>query len=201
MIFVAVGTQLPFDRMVHAVDRWADASGFPDVFAQVGPTKQPPRFIPWTQSLTPQEYEAHVDAADVVVSHAGMGTILTCLLKRKPVLVMARHARLGEQRNDHQLATAARLSAMGLLDVARDEHHLAECLDRLTTLAPRAEIGEHAASGLIDSLRSFIQGTPVLQQMTEPKIPMLVARMEPVPVEPGLGSGTSARQPEHAGSR
>lgn len=199
MIFVAVGTQLPFDRMVHAVDRWAARAGRTDVFAQVGPTKEPPRFIRWTRNLTPVEYEQHVDKASVVVAHAGMGTILTCLLKRKPVLVMARHAKWGEQRNDHQLATADRLSAMGLVDVATDEHHLAECLDRLASLAPRAPIGAHAADGLIEFVRSFIHGPTSAPQLAEPKVPVLRPTMQPAPREAEVKPGVGAR--EHAGAR
>ncbi len=35
MIFVTVGEQLPFDRLVRAVDEWAAASG-KEVFAQIG---------------------------------------------------------------------------------------------------------------------------------------------------------------------
>ena len=33
MIFVTVGTQLHFDRMAAAVDRWAGERGVTDVFA------------------------------------------------------------------------------------------------------------------------------------------------------------------------
>ena len=40
MIFVTVGTQLAFDRMIKAVDEWAGARGRTDVFAQVGPAAQ-----------------------------------------------------------------------------------------------------------------------------------------------------------------
>src|SRR3954470_10768842 len=36
VIFATVGTQLPFDRLVGAVDRWAATRGDRDVFAQVG---------------------------------------------------------------------------------------------------------------------------------------------------------------------
>ena len=36
MIFITVGTDLPFDRMIRALDDWAGASGRRDIFAQIG---------------------------------------------------------------------------------------------------------------------------------------------------------------------
>jgi hypothetical protein len=37
MIFVTVGTQGQFDRLIRTVDEWADARGRTDLFAQTGP--------------------------------------------------------------------------------------------------------------------------------------------------------------------
>ena len=45
MIFVTVGTQLPFDRLIRAVDNWAKAAGRRDVFAQIGPASYRPLHI------------------------------------------------------------------------------------------------------------------------------------------------------------
>ena len=35
-IFVTVGTQLPFDRLIAAIDSWAGKNAQADIFAQVG---------------------------------------------------------------------------------------------------------------------------------------------------------------------
>ncbi|MEM8712084.1 MAG: glycosyl transferase, partial [Planctomycetota bacterium] len=70
MIFVTVGSQLPFDRLVHAVDAWAEAAGRADeVFAQVGATSAPPRSVGWAKELSPEAFQRRVDEADVVVRH------------------------------------------------------------------------------------------------------------------------------------
>ena len=42
MIFVTVGHQMPFDRLIAAVDAWAGARGRSDVFAQIGTTSLRP---------------------------------------------------------------------------------------------------------------------------------------------------------------
>ena len=73
-------------------------------------------------------------AADAVVAHAGIGTILGALELGKPTVVMPRRAALGEHRNDHQLATARRFSGPGIA-VALDEHELAAELGRMASPA------------------------------------------------------------------
>ena len=63
--------------------------------------------------MSPKECTDRMVAADAIIAHAGMGTILTALEMGKPLLVMPRRAELGEHRNDHQLATAMRFADLG----------------------------------------------------------------------------------------
>jgi UDP-N-acetylglucosamine transferase subunit ALG13 len=156
VIFVTVGTQLPFDRLVGAVDRWAATRPDAEVFAQVGPTALRPAHIAWQRFLSPAECHERMRAADAIVAHAGMGTILGALELGTPILVMPRLAAPGEHRNDHQLATARRLAEQGSIAVAFDEAGLHERLDALDRLAARDPIGRYAPAPLIDALRAFI---------------------------------------------
>jgi UDP-N-acetylglucosamine transferase subunit ALG13 len=161
VIFATVGTQLPFDRLVGAVDRWAAARSDREVFGQVGPTALRPAAIAWERFLSPQECRERMRAADLIVAHAGMGTILTALELGTPIVVMPRVAALGEHRNDHQLATARRLAEQASLAVAFDEAELHARLDALAGGGPaarRRRIGRHAEGPLVDALRAFIAG-------------------------------------------
>ena len=158
MIFATVGTQLPFDRLVGVVDRWAATRGDADVFAQVGPSGLRPRAIAWERFVSPAECRERMRAADAIVAHAGMGTILTALELGTPIVVMPRRAALGEHRNDHQLATARRFAEQGSIAVAFDEAELHARLDALGADGPsgRRRIGRHAEGPLVDALRAFI---------------------------------------------
>jgi UDP-N-acetylglucosamine transferase subunit ALG13 len=158
VIFVTVGTDMAFNRLVRAVDEWALATGRHDVFAQIGETDWQPAHIAWTKFLQPPEFVRRLAEADVVVAHAGMGTILSALQREKPILVMPRRASLGEQRNEHQLATARHLSQLGKINVAMDETELRAMLDDLGQLRPREKIGAYASDSLITALREFIEG-------------------------------------------
>jgi UDP-N-acetylglucosamine transferase subunit ALG13 len=158
MIFVAVGTQLPFDRMVRTIDDWAGSHGQSDVFGQIGPSTYKPRHMEWREFIAAPEFRRRVAEAEVVIAHAGMGSIITALELGKPILVMPRRAALGEHRNDHQVATARQFLAQGRIQVAFDEQELLRRLNTLHDLksSPVNGLGTTASPRLIAALRSVI---------------------------------------------
>lgn len=161
MIFVTVGTQLPFDRLIRVIDDWAGRSKRTDVVAQAGPGKFVARHISQQQFITPAQFARNVADAKVIISHAGMGTILNALGSGKPILVMPRLARFGEHRNDHQLATARRFKELGRIMVAMDEIELAAKLESLEALGGGERIGPYASEQLLGCVQRFIQGHAV----------------------------------------
>jgi len=158
LIFVTVGTQLAFDRLVLTVDEWAGARPDRRVFAQVGPTDLRPHAIEHRCFISPSECRRRMSRAEAVVAHAGMGTILGALEQGKPVIVMPRRAALGEHRNDHQLATARRLANRPGIAVAFDEDQLAAELDRIPCRGREARrpISPHAPGEFTAALRDFL---------------------------------------------
>jgi UDP-N-acetylglucosamine transferase subunit ALG13 len=157
VIFVTVGGQLPFDRLVHAVDQWAEQRRRADVFAQIGRSTTPPAHIQWEQFLSPDEFEAKAREAEVIVAHAGMGSILTAFELEKPIIVMPRRAHLGEHRNDHQWATVKNLGKHTGVTAVPDEEALLHELDHLDRLeAPSHEPGPEYAR-LLDFVRGAIE--------------------------------------------
>jgi len=156
MIFITVGTDQPFDRMLRVIDRWAGESGRKDLFAQIGEGGWQPRHIPFVEFLEPPEFKRRFAEATLIIGHAGMGTILSALLHGKPILVMPKKASLGEHRNEHQTATAKRMMELGNVNVAFDEDEMRAMLERIDDLRPRHPIAAHAAGGLVDGIRDFI---------------------------------------------
>jgi UDP-N-acetylglucosamine transferase subunit ALG13 len=175
VIFLTVGTQLPFDRLVAAVDAWVAgrAGGQAEVFGQIsdpGSAGYRPRHFEWVADLDPAEFEARFRAATHVVAHAGMGTIIGALGQGKPLLVMPRRAHLGEQRNDHQFATVQRLGtrpgiARAGLFAAFEAEEVPERIDALlacgaadTEAGGAAPISRFAETRLTDAIRAVILG-------------------------------------------
>jgi UDP-N-acetylglucosamine transferase subunit ALG13 len=159
MIFVTVGAQMPFDRLIGPVDAWAGAHPEARVFAQVGHGGGHPRHCAFVELLDPPAFRERLEACEIVVAHAGMGSILNSLQAGKPILVMPRRGDLGETRNDHQVATAERLAATGRVQVAWDEEELASRLERLDELRAAARIGPHATPQLLAAIRGFVEST------------------------------------------
>ncbi len=155
MIFVSVGSQMPFDRLVLAVDEWAGRTGRTDVFAQIGEGGEAPKHIGFVRTATPPEYDRLVDQADLMVSHAGTGVMLTALTHQKPILVMARRADLRETRNDHQRATIDRFRARSGIYAAADERELVAQLDQ-GDFGSGSGISPFASDELLRTVRAFI---------------------------------------------
>jgi len=163
VIFLTTGTQLPFDRLLRAVDEWVDAAKPSyELFGQVlPPVHDPyiPRNFKTKARLSPAEYAEVFARSQLIISHAGMGTILTALTQGKQICIMPRQAKYGEHRNDHQLATVARLGEHPGLFKACDEHDLPRCLDAAIQAAQTSQttpIEPFAATEFTDGLRKFI---------------------------------------------
>jgi UDP-N-acetylglucosamine transferase subunit ALG13 len=156
LIFVTVGAQMPFDRLMRSVDTWAATRARTDIFAQIGDTNWRPGHMEWTALLRPCDFRQRLYEADAVVTHAGMGTILTALEFGKPVLVMPRRGDLLETRNDHQLGTASAFAEAGLVSVAWNERQLPEVLEHLEGVAAPRRAGSHASLRLLSVVRQFI---------------------------------------------
>jgi beta-1,4-N-acetylglucosaminyltransferase len=138
MIFLTVGTQFPFDRLVKAVDDViGDGSFNEEIFAQIGSTSYKPRNFEATSELEKTLFDRHFSEADGIISHAGMGTITMAKERKKPLLVMPRLKKYGEVVNDHQLDIARRLEKLGCLLVAYGTDDLPEKMLKLKTFVPR----------------------------------------------------------------
>ncbi len=157
MIFVTVGGQMPFDRLIRAVDEWAESRGRGDeVFAQIAGGEHTPRSCEWVRLLSAAEFREKVESATAIVAHAGMGSILTALEAGKPILVLPRRGDLRETRNDHQIATARALSERGQVHIAMDESELPARLDTLGGLRASDRISPWASDELSSAIRRFI---------------------------------------------
>ena len=112
MIFVAVGTQFPFNRLIEYMDQWAGEHN-QEVIAQISDGDYIPQNMKWERFLNGEQYNKNIAEASVFVSHAGMGNIISAREQQTPIIVMNRQFKLGEHRNDHQ---ADGLKWMGKLE-------------------------------------------------------------------------------------
>lgn len=158
-LLLTVGAQMPFDRLVCAMDGWAATHPEVRVVAQVGDSAHVASHLRASPFLAPEAFDRACDDADAIVGHAGIGTLFAAFERGKPVLVMPRRAELRETRNDHQIATAKRFGARDSVVVVWDETELAAGLE---TLLVRVRSGSRMREPslrqgpLFDAIRAFV---------------------------------------------
>lgn len=156
VIFITVGTQLSFNRLIKAVDVWAADHSSIEFFAQIGPGAEPPRSMQYAEFLSPSDVDSTMRQAELIVAHAGMGSILTALRYQRPILILPRRAELGEHRNDHQLATARWLDGRPGVTVAWEEAEVHTKLNGRHALAVGTQLPEFASGPLVERLAAYI---------------------------------------------
>jgi UDP-N-acetylglucosamine transferase subunit ALG13 len=131
-IFVTVGNALhPFDRLLQ----WTDeaTADFPvpiSGICQYGSSRARPRGLTCQETVSRTEFDAEIARADVVICHAGVGTLWSALREGHRPLVLPRLGSLGEHINDHQLEIVEALGNEGRIEVIRDASQLREALLR-----------------------------------------------------------------------
>lgn len=156
-IFVTVGAQMPFDRLIRAVDDWVRSRSDVRCFAQVGPGGYRGEHMETVEFIEPAEYRERISQSGLIVSHAGMGSIITALQYGKPIVVMPRKAALRETRNDHQFATVDRFESVDGIFVSRSEDDIPRVLQSISDAPKMQSISRFASDDLITRIREFIE--------------------------------------------
>lgn len=158
MIFASVGSMLPFDRLVQAVDEWAAANPSEEVYLQIGRGEYEPRHAPFVRMMPHTEYRQRLEACDLFVAHVGMGSILQSLEACKQLLMLPRLASLREHTTDHQLHTAARFRDVQGLLIVDDVAALQAAMSRLLRepLPTSAGLARHAPQPMLDRVAEYL---------------------------------------------
>ena len=129
LIFVTVGTDChPFPRLMEWIDVSLDRlDGRVCCLVQHG-VSPPPRKPEAVDYLTYSEMKDALEAAAVVVSHGGPGTIMMTLAAGKIPIVVPRRADIGEHVDNHQVAFARRVADMRTICLAEEYDQFLETL-------------------------------------------------------------------------
>lgn len=149
MIFATCGSShFRFDRMMAALAALPPE----ELYVQHGPA-EPPAGVRAVRFLPFEELVASIASADVVVSHAGVGSILCAIRAGHTPVVFPRLKRYGETVDDHQAELAAALSARGSAISARSAEELVAAV---AAAPPRQTVGQSHSRGLVAAVRASI---------------------------------------------
>lgn len=133
MIFVTVGSQkFPFDRLIKKADEMVKNRLMEDVYIQTGTSVIVPS-CPHRAFCSQEHFEKLMDACDILITHAGAGTMVNAVKRGKRVIAVPRLARYNEHVDDHQEELAAKFHEMNLLYACMDIERLPEALDEVKT--------------------------------------------------------------------
>ena len=131
MIYVSVGKMpIGFDRLVEAADEMARDIG-DDVFIQSGSSPYRPMNAQYKDFVTFPEAEELQARASVIVSHAGIGTIIGALRSGTPIVIVPRREKYKEHFTDHQMEIADALRERRGVMVVEDVRELPGAVRRL----------------------------------------------------------------------
>jgi UDP-N-acetylglucosamine transferase subunit ALG13 len=157
MIFLTVGTQFPFDRLVKAVDNAVtEVSLGEEIFAQIGESTYRPRNFESVNFLDKWAFDERLQNASGIISHAGMGIITLALDNNKPLLVMPRLEKYHEVVNDHQTAIARKFAQLGHVLVAYGNEDLIDNIKKLKTFMPSKRHSN--VSAVVARISQFLDG-------------------------------------------
>ncbi|MDQ0240165.1 glycosyltransferase [Arthrobacter bambusae] len=122
-VFVTVGANqhIGFDRLIRDLHSLIPPSW--SAYWQYGPTNIDGLDLNGKPTLSAVEMARQLESADVVVSHAGTGSILSALMAGKIPIVVPRTASTGEHVDQHQEDLAGFASEKGLA-IVRDSSQI-----------------------------------------------------------------------------
>lgn len=147
--FVSVGNaKQPFRRLLDAVAHLVPHLPQP-VIVQHGHTPFASAACQVTAFMGMEEFARHIKTAELLILHAGAGSVIHAIEAGKRPVVMPRRADLGEHVNDHQIEFSRALAEAGKVVVAESPECLGEAIAKVlgqgkqpgdTVVADRSEL-------------------------------------------------------------
>lgn len=130
MIFVTLGTQkFQMNRLVKAIDD-ISAELDEDFFIQIGNSTYKPVNCAYQQFLSKEEYREKIEICRMLITHAGVGTIIEGINAGKPVIVVPRQKAMKEHVDDHQMQIAEAFSNKGCVLCCSDADKLKKYIQK-----------------------------------------------------------------------
>lgn len=104
MIFVTLGNQnFQFNRLLEKVENLVKLGVIKsNVIAQIGHTVFKSDFIDTIDFLSKEEFDDYIEKSNVVISHAGTGSLISAIRKEKKVISASRLKKYNEHIDNHQ---------------------------------------------------------------------------------------------------
>ncbi len=130
MILVLLGTQNnSFHRLLEEIEKNIDAGNIKDkVVVQAGFTKYNSNKMEIFDMIPQEELDILIKEADLVITHGGVGSIMSAVKQGKKVIAVPRLKKFDEHVNDHQLEIINTFKRQGIIIGVNNVDELANAL-------------------------------------------------------------------------
>ena len=117
MIFITLGTQdKSFERLLRDIQKQIDLGNIKEkVVVQAGFTKFDSKDMEIFDLIPMDDFDKLMNECDLLITHGGVGSIISGLKKNKKVIAVARLAKYKEHMNDHQKQIVDNFSDAGYI--------------------------------------------------------------------------------------
>lgn len=156
MILVMLGTQNnSFHRLLKEIDKLIKENIIKEeVVVQAGYTKYETNNMKIVDLIPKEELERLQDKADLIITHGGVGSIISSLEKGKKVIAIPRLHKYGEHVNDHQKEIVEKFSKNGCIIGIDDVDKLKEAIINSKTFIPKTYVKNNQK--MLNIIESFI---------------------------------------------
>lgn len=135
MTLVTLGTQhQEFTRLLDYIEN-SNLKG--EIIVQAGYTKYESKRMKIFDFISYDEMEKYIDKCDLVITHAGTGSIVMPLKKGKKVIACARLSKFGEHVDDHQVELVDVFYSEGYILKVDEDTFLDEVLKNIKDFKPK----------------------------------------------------------------
>jgi len=156
MVFVTLGTQdKSFKRLLQNIDKCIDNGIIKDrVVVQAGYTKYESKNMEIFDLLDKDDFDKYIKNCDLLITHGGVGSILTGLKNNKKVIAAPRLAKYNEHMNDHQMQIVDKFSKMEYILAYNDGDNLEKIIKDSKKFKPKKYISN--TENMIKIISDFI---------------------------------------------
>lgn len=142
MILVLLGTQNnSFHRLLEQIEKNIDNGNIKEeVVVQAGYTKYEPKTrkkkMKIFDTIPKKELDKLIEKANLVISHGGVGSMVTANQKGKKVIAVPRYKKYNEHVNDHQIETIRIFEKKGYVLLAENVEDIDKALLQVKDFEP-----------------------------------------------------------------
>ena len=156
MILVVLGTQdKPFTRLLDDVELQIKNGNIKDkVVVQAGLTDYKSEVMEIHRLIPAPEFEKLIENADLIITHGGVGTILSAIKKGKKIIACPRLSKYHEHHNDHQKQIISEFVNLGYILEYNDGDNLKKVIDKSKKFIPKKYVSN--TKNMINLIEKYI---------------------------------------------